>query len=431
VGSPEIKKGVQEPERGDRIAEYLLLCQVLAATLLQKFALPGSGRMIPLSLAVMLGAVLAGVLSGRLAFRPAVCAAYLSTMGVLVLMAALGLGSRLSITSLALLVVIHLPYLFTLGSYALRPNIHLSYFNNVVCLIAVLGVAQFFLQFLVGAELAFALDTMLPKDLLLAGYNNLNELRYGGTTLKSNGVFLLEPSFMSQFIAIAIIIELLYFRRTVVLAVYGIGLIVTYSGTGLIILALLGPLVLIRQKHFMPLAVAGLVLALAVLFAESLDLSVFAERLSEFQHTRTSGFARFVSMFLLLEEFVWNDARILLFGRGPGSVTEFFDWVNYEAYEPSWGKLIYEYGLIGFACYCAFIFGLVSRAQQSNYVKAALMVQFFLLAGFVLIPFAHALILALLVWPRPAASEAFMGAATSRIRTSGWASGRIRQETIG
>ena len=70
---------------------------------------------------------------------------------------------------------------------------------------------------------------------------------YGSHEYRANGVFLLEPSFFSQVLAVGIVAELCTFGRLSRLALFGLALIVSYSGTGLIVLAVCLPLCLIGR----------------------------------------------------------------------------------------------------------------------------------------------------------------------------------------
>ena len=125
----------------------------------------------------------------------------------------------------------------------------------------------------------------LVPDFLLAtlqnGWNTIHAIE-GSSLLKSNGIFLAEPSILSQITALGMLIEVLEFRRPRWLFAMVLGLLVAYSGTGLVTLLLFLPLAGLRHGR------AGLSALLVVMFMLGLfatgiiDLSVFLGRVGEF-----------------------------------------------------------------------------------------------------------------------------------------------------
>ena len=57
-----------------------------------------------------------------------------------------------------------------------------------------------------------------------------------GSLLKSNGFFIIEPSTFSQFMALGLIIEATLFRRPRYLIFFILALVLSFSGTGWIVL---------------------------------------------------------------------------------------------------------------------------------------------------------------------------------------------------
>lgn len=401
-----VRPSTSPPARGDPVAKGLILGLLVANTFLQKLAIPGTGGGLPLSLLVTVGLVAAGVATRRLAPVAAVLVAMLACIGLLLLASGLSPGSTVSLNAFALVAVLLVPYGFALRPGALPEGFAVRAFGAFAAGFAVLGIVQFFAQFVVGAERAFYLDLALPESLLLSGFNNLNELSYQAGIYKANGVFLLEAAFLNQFLCVAILLELLHARRLRRLALYGAGVLVTYSGTGVLMLAAITPAYLLHQRQFWLLGLGGLAAALVVLFGEAFGLGALLDRANEFSSDQSSGFARFLSIFYLLDRFVWVDPATILFGRGPGSVREYFTTVGFAAFDPSWGKVTYEYGLVGFGAYFAFLGFCVRRAAGSGYLKAALLIQFLFLGGYASTTPVHIELWTLLVWPTPARASA-------------------------
>src|SRR5438270_631370 len=100
-----------------------------------------------------------------------------------------------------------------------------------VCALALLSAV--FLQkiALLGADVAFFVDKHLPTNAIVSGYNSVIPLYWSSPVYKSNGVFFLEPSFFCQFLAIAVVAELVVRPATLRLLILAAGLLCSYSGT--------------------------------------------------------------------------------------------------------------------------------------------------------------------------------------------------------
>ncbi|WP_168217669.1 hypothetical protein, partial [Paracoccus liaowanqingii] len=108
-------------------------------------------------------------------------------------------------------------------------------YNRHMLVLGIVGVMQFALQF-VGVKF-FSFRGFVPEVFLIEhAYNVVIPLSYGSEFFKSNGVFFLEPSLFSQFLAIALAAEIMLFRRTLYMAVYGMAIVASYSGSGLLTL---------------------------------------------------------------------------------------------------------------------------------------------------------------------------------------------------
>jgi hypothetical protein len=196
----------------------------------------------------------------------------------------------------------------------------------------------------------------------------------GSSLLKSNGIFLAEPGNLSQITAIAILIEVLEFRRPRYLLVMVLGFLMAYSGTGLMILLLFLPLAGLRHGR------AGLSVVLVVMFALGLfatgivDLSAFLSRAGEFEQTRASGFQRFVAPFwLAAEHFDTASLQTLLIGSGPGTALDFgFGAHAWWGGMSGWLKELYEYGLVGSFIFVCFLASCLRRSGCPGVVLAAL-----------------------------------------------------------
>ena len=110
-----------------------------------------------------------------------------------------------------------------------------AFFCGSASVAALIGVAQFVGQFVFGADIAFFLDKHLPENVTVSGYNSLIPLYWDSPVYKSNGVFFLEPSFLSQYMAVAIILELLFFSNWKRVVLYAAAMFASFSGTGMVL----------------------------------------------------------------------------------------------------------------------------------------------------------------------------------------------------
>jgi hypothetical protein len=210
--------------------------------------------------------------------------------------------------------------------------------------------------------------------------------RFPPSYFRSNGIFLSEASVLSQIAALALLIEFLEFGRWRYLSIIAVGLLLAYSGTGLMLLLFFLPLASVRHGR------AGLSVLFVVLFALGLvatgiiDLSAFTSRVGEFEDTQTSGFSRFVAPFwLAAEQFQTATWRGLLIGSGPGT-GKFFssapENVGFTGgFVGSWIKILYEYGLIGSFIFCCFMASCFRRLRCPGLVVAAVIFAYVFLQG--------------------------------------------------
>jgi hypothetical protein len=202
-------------------------------------------------------------------------------------------------------------------------------------------------------------DSLLPYH---AGVNTMGIVGPGGL-IKSNGIFLGEASTLSQLAALAILIEVLEFRRPRYLIVLTIGFLLAYSGTGLSILLISLPLAfLVNRRAQLPVLVVSL-FAMALFATGVIHLSAFTSRLGEFQDTDASGFLRFVSPFwMAADHFATAPLSELLGGKGPSS-TESFVPPGWYTGGGTWFKVLYEYGLIGAFIFSCFLGSCLRRSR--------------------------------------------------------------------
>jgi hypothetical protein len=378
-------------QTSERHVAIALRLMVLALVFLQRFAVPvvGTALVLPIVLAIL--AWLA--VDGALVFDSRRTALYLLAIGgclTSTILATAIFRDQWSLKSLALLVLLYVPFCFRLRvrlRHLYRPL--LEFFNWVMVVAAVAALGQWLAQ-LAGWTYSDLLG-FVPKGFLLGTYNTSYPITYGSSLWKSNGVVFLEPSFCSQFLAIALVGQLILGGKRWRLALYSAALLTTVTGTG-IILVMVGLVVLAVRRG--PAWTAKMTLVL-VLVGAAISVTplgaIVAQRSSEPGTRNSSGNARFVAPYLLVQAGLADDVPTMLVGRGPGVISrstgsEVFNQQDVEANYPAIPKLAAEYGLIATAIFCAFVVTALTSGTPSPTMSAAMLLVYFVLSGSLLQP---------------------------------------------
>jgi hypothetical protein len=199
-------------------------------------------------------------------------------------------------------------------------------------------------QVLLGETFVSVRDLM-PEDWLLGGFNTSNQMEFdSGFVYRSNGFFFLEPSFFSQYVALVLLLEMRNSRNLVVMSIMAVGLALSLSGTGFVLLAVGALAMALRTakiKNFMLTLVPLILLVAAVVYF----LPSLAARLSELNDEDTSGYWRFVLPFVYIYQSYSESITLALFGVGPGVAKLSIDTLL-MAYSSGFGKMFYEYGIL-------------------------------------------------------------------------------------
>ena len=332
-------------EAQERAALRFSIVILLACLLLQRFAVPFAG--FPLGIVGPLGLALAGfeLLRGTLVFDRVRLCIYLAFLAFVLAGAAANAatGPRFGLAP-SWPSLMHFVGLTAFATFSFaQPVGEARLFravNACLGLTAAAALLQFVAQF-AGLAL-FSFRDIVPDP------------------------FLLEPSILSQFMAIGIILEVLYFRRPRMLALFLGALLVSVSGTGWLVLgAFVAGAVLGMGRRGIALA-AVLLLALAAgLAALSLVLpdvfQSFIGRMNEISVMDTSAHQRFVTPFWALQEVMDRVPWTLLFCVG-ASIGESLPLpYNYFLNTPV--KLTIEFGLPVVIAYVT-LFSVASRTQR-------------------------------------------------------------------
>ncbi len=353
---------------------------------LQRFAIPAGGLKISVATPLVLGLAAWALASGTLVIERRRMALYCGLCAVALFSVAtqinlpLAMAPRMSLTSLY--------YWLAVTAFAVlrfRHSVSETAFFRIVSLalaaLAVAGLAQFVLQF-VGLSF-FSFVGIVPDQFLIEEQYNVTIPIDRGLN-KSNGLFLVEPSVFSQFMAVGVVVEALYFRRAAFLALFFAALLFSMSGTGWMVLGSYIVVLAIsagrRGLVGAILLAAGCALAFTAL---SVALPDFADMMSgrvyEFTLPGTSGHERFVTPFLALQDLLNAAPWVSVTGVGPGASEQLMIPYVYHLNTPI--KVLMEYGIFGLMLYLGLLtWG--TRTKRQATLLAPLMVLLLLTGGY-------------------------------------------------
>jgi hypothetical protein len=424
---PPVRAGAQPPPPGPAAAPATALpalarwknparaalqfTPIIAVTLLAKLSLPPLGPMgLGLDVPVIALAMLTGLFTGLLRVHTERLMMYLAMLAWLGC-TQLFRDAPFSATSLALLATLFLPLTLRLRASpaTLRtrsqppqeaPLAHaLQVMANLAAVFAACGVLQFALQVAVGTAAAFPVEHFVPPAWLITKFNTLIPVVDGAALLKSNGVFFLEPSFFSQFMALGLLMELSLRNRLPRVALLVAGLAVSYSGTGLIVAAvgLLG-LVVVKGRWDL-LLMGALVVLVLVALDDLLPLQPLLKRAAEFQSVHSSGSARFVAWIDMFNRQWWPEPGRVLFGTGAGSFAAHAAVARQPTAEMSFSKMLFEYGVTGALLFFGFLVAAFNSVRAPLAFRLGLCTT--LLVNGALVAFPVGIAASILLWPAP------------------------------
>lgn len=374
-------------EHGLRVVKGL----ILAVILLQRVAIPGAGISIALPLVIAGYAYLAA--RGLLEVHQHRALLYLLTCTAC-LTAALSLtltGVPTSLNSLSLLLLMYLPAIFVARSDLRRRYVSiLRFFSTVMLVASVLALAEWALQ-LLGLRYYDVVGGLLPKQLLVPGYNTSYPIEYGSSLYKSNGLVFLEPSFFSQFTALAVLTQIVLAERQRRIAAYLFALVTSVSGTGVFLLGVGLTVLAVRRGVWWTarLLVTAAVAVGIVATVPGLG-GIFLNRSKESSTSGTSGNLRFVKPYQVLVEGITATPQSALTGFGPGSDDRYgkayFERSGLPLGNPTLQKALFEYGLLSGMLLVFFLVYVILSGARSPTLAAALLCQHLLLSGGLLQP---------------------------------------------
>lgn len=393
------------PSTARQANQWLIRLPIYAATYLSKIGIPGLGALgLTFAIPAIYIAVFLGLFSGRFVFDRVRLQLFL-LMAVVLGMAQVFFVENFSFPSLLYLYVIHLPYVLSMRTGGSQTSLSRESIRNIATVIAILGLIQYGMQYVVGPIYAFPIENFSPQSMKVEGFNSNGWIEYGSELLRANGIFMLEPSFFSQLLAVGIIAEFAYGTANLKrVLVYVAGIIASYSGTGILMLCACLPVWIIQKKQwklaFYIFVAGGIVFAILAsgAFYDNKFVKVFLDRSTEFSAPGSSGFARFVGGFYMFDQYLWIDPVRTFFGAGAGTFLGYVATADYQAHGMAVFKMFFEFGLVGGAVYFFFLGYCFFSSKAPVALRVAIFVAV-LIQNYV--PFAHGLALALLIWSPP------------------------------
>lgn len=271
-------------------------------------------------------------------------------------------------------------------------------FRGMALFVAVCGCLQFFFQF--AGVRAFSFTALFPESILIEGeYNVVIPVWRGAAAYKANGMFFLEPSMYSQFVALGLVAEFIYHGSPRRMAVLTLALLCAFSGTGFLVLTFslvvigLGEHRLLRRVA-KALPLGAIVIALTALAAPEY-LQAVVVRATEVDSAGSSGYIRFVSPYVMLMS-IAVDPRCIV-GFGPGTAERFV------AFQHGWHgvnaltKVFIEYGVPGLLSYVALVMSVLYRRDMRKLSIVALF-SFIFGGGYLLTPSVLYVLVGLFAW---------------------------------
>jgi len=313
-----------------------------------------------------------------------------------------------SLPSLLLLVVLYLPFTLSISQGAQAERLRESgirYFCDLCLGLAACAIAQYALQYVLHASWLFNLGSFIPDWFSASGVWN-HAVPVNGH-FKANGLFQREPSGLSMLLGLAFVVEMTQARRYHRLAIMALAMALSYSGTGILIAAA----GLLLPTNGPALRRTLVILAVGVIFwfvfRDLLNLDVFLDRANEFDKPNTSGYARFVAPLAVVENGFGASWWAPYIGNGPGTIQSAIlrYTTTYAIHDPTWAKLLFEYGILGFGLMVALAVSLLRRSAAPRELKIALFYTWFAAGGMLLNPDVLALLFGLsALWRAPSLS---------------------------
>ncbi len=285
-----------------------------------------------------------------------------------------------SSSSVMLMVACYAPFIFKVDISAKTYSKILSIFINVMIIVSAIVLWEHAVQLIWNWKVWPNLNLLVSPEFLLGGFNYIQPITQTSKLMKPNGIFFLEVSTVSQFIAVAFAFELIYFKRLWRLAFFLFVLLSTFAGTGPLLLVLCAPVLIWKLS---PRSIGAFVLVLAIGFVAADRIQWYQQvqgRFTEYEKQNSSASKRFVDPLISLVDAVQNKDAFFT-GIGPGNTVKTDGTVSWAV-----TKVSVEYGLLPMLAFASFVGYVLFKNAPSQRVAFLLVVLFNFMGGGIIIP---------------------------------------------
>ncbi|VXC76884.1 metallophosphoesterase family protein [Sphingomonas sp. 8AM] len=342
------------PSSQDKVVLAVFAIGLVGNIVLQKIAWPlKAGGFVPLVLPLFVAAIALGPILIRPKFDPVRIGGFFLAF-LVASFSTFFLAPRYSASSLMLFAALYAPFMIYYETSAANYRRCMNLFVSLMLVYVGVTLAQHLIQLTISWRAWPNLNQLLPAAWLIPDYVYIQPIIYGSRYMKPNAVTFLEVSLLSQFIAVALAVELTLFRRPIRLIVLASGLLMTMAGTGALLMALTLPVLLGRMRMRNAIVMLGILLVVGLIAFRLGWFDIVSTRMDEYKHNGTSANMRFILPLERLLEFL-QDPRGLIAGIGAGQIEKggSFIWWPFV-------KVAIEYGLVsailfyGWVIYCLF-----------------------------------------------------------------------------
>ncbi len=351
---PQSEAPAAPPSSEDKAVFAIFVVGLIGNIVLQKIAWPlKAGGFVPLVLPLFVAAIALGPILIRPKFDPVRIGGFFLAF-LVAAFSTFFLAPRYSASSLMLFAALYAPFMIYYETSAANYRRCMNLFVSLMLGYVGVTLAQHLIQLTISWRAWPNLNQLLPAAWLIPDYVYIQPIIYGSRYMKPNAVTFLEVSLLSQFIAVALAVELSLFRRPIRLIVLASGLLMTMAGTGALLMALTLPVLLGRMRMRNAIVMLGILLVVCVIAFRLGWFDIVSTRMDEYKHNGTSANMRFILPLERLLEFL-QDPRGLIAGIGAGQIEKggSFIWWPFV-------KVAIEYGLVaailfyGWVIYCLF-----------------------------------------------------------------------------
>jgi hypothetical protein len=377
-------------KRGPALLLFGVWVITLGVTFLDRFGFPlGGDQFVPFCLFTTYFGMFVIVFSGFAIAETGRVVLYLLTAAMALLTALLATlvsSNSFSLFSLEYLLIIYAPFVFIVDIDDDLFKRSVNAWQICMLPIALMGLYQFITQ----DRYDFLKDHF--SQYMITNFNTRATLGGESALRRSDGMFLLEPSGLSQFCSIALALELIYFKKLWRIGIYALGMVAAASLSGVVMFAIFLGVYAWRYKRVLHVAIAvGFIVAGMWAYQDNEVIQTILNRRGELSSTNTSGYQRFVAP-INETAYLIGDLGTLFTGIGPGNssgerAARLLN-VGQDSLGLMWPplKLVTEYGVLALFPYGLLIWRCFFFRSRSYTLSTMFLVMYVFMSGGLLTP---------------------------------------------